>query len=216
MRRRRAERCLLRADVALEAGFVDDAREALEEARRLAPGVGGLSDLETRIAAVSPAVTESSRAPHSRVLPIAVAALLAIAGAIVAMTIVRFAVPRSASTSPSVPHPLESRVIPALLSSAPLAHEPPPPAAVSPAIDRAATPADDAARVGPSSERTETRAYSGGEPILLTAAADMPAPAIPQVAADAIISGTGAKAPEPPPAAAAELTVSNAVPLPSA
>jgi hypothetical protein len=35
MRRRRAERCLLRAEVALDAGFEDDARAALDEARRL-------------------------------------------------------------------------------------------------------------------------------------------------------------------------------------
>ena len=35
MRRRRAERCLLRAEVALDAGFENDARAALDEARRL-------------------------------------------------------------------------------------------------------------------------------------------------------------------------------------
>ncbi len=35
MRRRRAERCLLRAEAALDAGFEDDARAALDEARRL-------------------------------------------------------------------------------------------------------------------------------------------------------------------------------------
>lgn len=35
MRKRRAQRCVLRAEVALEAGFEDDARAALEEARRL-------------------------------------------------------------------------------------------------------------------------------------------------------------------------------------
>jgi hypothetical protein len=35
MRRRRAERCLVRAEVALEAGFEDEARAALDEARRL-------------------------------------------------------------------------------------------------------------------------------------------------------------------------------------
>lgn len=35
MRRRRAERCLLRAEIALDAGFEEDARVALDEARRL-------------------------------------------------------------------------------------------------------------------------------------------------------------------------------------
>lgn len=50
MRYRRAERCLLRADVALEAGFPEDAREALAEARALAPQMPGLDELEARIA----------------------------------------------------------------------------------------------------------------------------------------------------------------------
>src|SRR5688572_21708090 len=35
MRHRRAERCLLRAEMALDAGFDDEAREALDEAERL-------------------------------------------------------------------------------------------------------------------------------------------------------------------------------------
>src|SRR5687767_13031732 len=35
MRHRRAERCVLRAEMALEAGFEEDAREALDEAARL-------------------------------------------------------------------------------------------------------------------------------------------------------------------------------------
>jgi hypothetical protein len=51
MRQRRVERCLLKADVALEAGFLDDAREALEEARSLSPSSPELIDLERRIAA---------------------------------------------------------------------------------------------------------------------------------------------------------------------
>jgi hypothetical protein len=37
MRKRRIERCLLRASVALEAGVLEDARESIEEARRLSP-----------------------------------------------------------------------------------------------------------------------------------------------------------------------------------
>ena len=35
MRHRRAERCLLRAEMALDAGFDDEAREAIDEAERL-------------------------------------------------------------------------------------------------------------------------------------------------------------------------------------
>jgi hypothetical protein len=210
MRRRRAERCLLRADIALEAGFVDDAREALEEARRLAPGVGGVSALEARIATASSAVTESSPARHSRALPIAVAAALAIAAAIVATVMMRLAVPSSASASPSVPEPLVSRAVPALVSSAPLAQVPPPAAALSPAIDRVATPASFERRVDPSSE-TEAR---DAAPVLMPPIAATSSPAISPVPADTIVGATTANAPEPPPAA--EVAVPNAVPLPSA
>jgi hypothetical protein len=50
MRQRRAERCRLRAEVAIEAGFPDDAREALDEARRLQPELPGLISTEVRLA----------------------------------------------------------------------------------------------------------------------------------------------------------------------
>lgn len=55
MRQRRVERCLLKADVALEAGFAADAREALEEARYLSPFAPELSDLERRVASLESA-----------------------------------------------------------------------------------------------------------------------------------------------------------------
>lgn len=45
MRHRRAYRCLLRAEMALEAGFEDDAREALDEAERLNSGSPQLAAL---------------------------------------------------------------------------------------------------------------------------------------------------------------------------
>lgn len=51
MRRRRVERCILRAQVALEAGFPDDAREALEEAQRLDPSTPPFADFERQAAA---------------------------------------------------------------------------------------------------------------------------------------------------------------------
>lgn len=49
MRRRRAERLLLRADVATEAGCFDDARECLAEIRALAPSTPGLEDAERKL-----------------------------------------------------------------------------------------------------------------------------------------------------------------------
>lgn len=50
MRQRRAERCLIRADVALEAGVLDDAEASIEEARRLDGNVPGLDALARRLA----------------------------------------------------------------------------------------------------------------------------------------------------------------------
>lgn len=63
MRRRRAERLVLRADVAAEAGCLDDARGLIDEARALWAGAPGLADVEHRIAnaAVPAAVTKPRR-----------------------------------------------------------------------------------------------------------------------------------------------------------
>ena len=49
MRRRRAERLLLRADVAAEAGYFDDARECLSEVRTLLPAMAGLEEAERKV-----------------------------------------------------------------------------------------------------------------------------------------------------------------------
>jgi hypothetical protein len=49
MRRRRAERLMMRAEVALEAGFVDQAREALDEARQLDSSTPSLEALRERV-----------------------------------------------------------------------------------------------------------------------------------------------------------------------
>ena len=49
MRRRRAERLLLRADAAADAGFIDEAREALAEARRLEPSLPDVARLAQRL-----------------------------------------------------------------------------------------------------------------------------------------------------------------------
>jgi hypothetical protein len=50
MRKRRVSRCLLRADLALDDGSLEEARAALNEARRLEPGAPGLAELESRYA----------------------------------------------------------------------------------------------------------------------------------------------------------------------
>jgi hypothetical protein len=68
MRYRRAERCRLRAEVAIEAGFFDEAREALEEARRLQPDLPALALSEERLivaeSAPRGAVAAAPRARH--------------------------------------------------------------------------------------------------------------------------------------------------------
>ena len=51
MRRRRLERCVLRASVALEAGVLEDAAEALDEARRLDPNEITVQELAGQLAA---------------------------------------------------------------------------------------------------------------------------------------------------------------------
>ncbi len=51
MRRRRVERLIVRAETALADGNADEVREALEEARRLAPGVPQIAALEQALEA---------------------------------------------------------------------------------------------------------------------------------------------------------------------
>jgi hypothetical protein len=51
MRRRRAERCLMRADVAFSAGFLEDARAATDEAKELDPAWTAVAEMEERLAA---------------------------------------------------------------------------------------------------------------------------------------------------------------------
>lgn len=77
MRQRRAERLLLRAEAALDAGFIDDAKNALAEARRLSPEqpeidrIAGLID-----AAESAAAHESFTRTRTFYIATAIAALL--------------------------------------------------------------------------------------------------------------------------------------------
>ncbi len=49
MRRRRAERCILRAEVAAQQGSLDEARAAIDEARKLAPGLADIDRIEANI-----------------------------------------------------------------------------------------------------------------------------------------------------------------------
>src|SRR5689334_13019346 len=88
MRYRRAERCVIRAEEALAAGFEDEARHAHDEARELAPEiVPTFADLQERIAARAlaaplPSALEEpskSRAPLA-IIAVAAAGILAALG----------------------------------------------------------------------------------------------------------------------------------------
>jgi hypothetical protein len=80
MRRRRAERCLLRAEAALESGLEHEAYEALDEARRLASDTPDLETLRARVRERSRAgpVQETAREPVRRPVPLALAVGLSV------------------------------------------------------------------------------------------------------------------------------------------
>src|SRR5688572_28858974 len=71
MRRRRVERCVLRASVAIEAGVLEDAKAALEEVQRLDPYEPALDTLRSQLASAeidlssAGLVAASSAAPLS-------------------------------------------------------------------------------------------------------------------------------------------------------
>lgn len=75
MRRRRAERCILRAEVAAEAGCLEEARAALEEARKLAPGLPEIAAVEANIFGREAALVATPALRWSRLLYYAAAVL---------------------------------------------------------------------------------------------------------------------------------------------
>jgi hypothetical protein len=81
MRRRRVDRCVLRAAVAIDAGQLDDARAALEEVERLDPHEPAIQPLRTRLAdaLLKPA------APSIEPTPVSTTAVLEPAAAIPAV-----------------------------------------------------------------------------------------------------------------------------------
>src|SRR5215204_7163292 len=64
MRHRRADRCVLRAAAAIDAGQLNEASEALAEAQGLNPDASGLEGLLARVAALRPSQPPSA-APTS-------------------------------------------------------------------------------------------------------------------------------------------------------
>jgi hypothetical protein len=70
MRRRRIERCLLRASVAIEVGVLDEARAALEEVQRLDPREPGIGALEAQLASAEASVSTPSVEESTLELPL--------------------------------------------------------------------------------------------------------------------------------------------------
>jgi hypothetical protein len=80
MRRRRAERCILRAEVAAEAGCLEEARAALDEARKLAPGLAEIDAVEATIFGRPETIVGGSRTGRAiRLLCYAAAVLVSVA-----------------------------------------------------------------------------------------------------------------------------------------
>ena len=69
MRRRRAERLALRAEIAAEAGCVDDARECLAEARALVPALPGVKAAEAAIAEAEERLAAGADSPANEGTP---------------------------------------------------------------------------------------------------------------------------------------------------
>jgi hypothetical protein len=78
MRRRRAERLLLRAGTAADAGRLDEARDCIEEVRHLAPNLPGIAAVERKL---------SVPQPPSHVARRRLAALLIASGMVLAATL---------------------------------------------------------------------------------------------------------------------------------
>jgi hypothetical protein len=128
MRRRRLSRCLLRADLALEDGFRDDARSALDEAREIDPESADLAALDARLAELERRHPEPAAevAPPPAAIPVqpevsprrggvAIVAVLALAAVLVIVAVPRFTpelqgLPGRSSRSTAVTPPAPSEV----------------------------------------------------------------------------------------------------------
>ena len=80
MRRRRAERLVVRAEAALENGCIEDAGNALEEARRLCPSLPSLDDVQAKAARAAASSQQTAAAARVRRGMAIAAGLIIVAG----------------------------------------------------------------------------------------------------------------------------------------
>jgi len=183
MRRRRAERLIVRAEAALQNGSLEDAGSAIEEARALCPSLPSIDELQTKIARASerkPAV----RARVRRTLAIAAGLVMVVSSSAIGWRAMRTrpaALPEHPATLPSS----------AAATSAP----PAAPAAQSP-VPAAPTPAP------ASSIKVETEQVP---PVVISGATDDGDTATPSaLPPPARTESASATAPPPPPVAAVD------------
>jgi hypothetical protein len=116
MRRRRAERMLVHAETALDDGRLEEARAALDEARRLCPALPWLGDAEARLAlAAAPVVARPAAARVGRPLALAASFLIVAAAGIIGWRFMRAPAASSIATPPAVvaaPAPENARPAP--------------------------------------------------------------------------------------------------------
>jgi hypothetical protein len=138
MRRRRAERCLLRAEVALDAGFEDDARLALDEARRLDWQTPDFDSLKARLVQRRAAQAAERNGRRRRVyIAAALLAVMAAGGALVLQY--EGAAPETSARANTLPAPPQPVVQPV---SAPVADPPAAPTGGPPAVEQPSVVSD--------------------------------------------------------------------------
>jgi hypothetical protein len=163
MRRRRAERLVLRAEAAADAGCLDDARMCLTEARGLAPDLPGLDALDQRL---SPAAPVELPATRSRAF-VAAAVMAALIAALVFLgwpMVSRLDLPIESRRMPqttvpaAVPEPVTPAPRPAPAST--------PDTSVSEtSVPAANVPAPEVARIPPAETRVETPVTKPEKPV---------------------------------------------------
>ena len=210
MRRRRAERCVLRAEEALAAGHADDARAALDEARGLlAPGeTPTFEELRARVAGRSVMVTPAAPERRRTRWP-AAAAVLAITATLVGVGVYsQLRVPAgdlSVATGVPVETPASRVEAPPAAPSAVISHETVRAVATTPSEGAARSepgPSTEPATVGPvrvSLTSTPLPVPTSGQDALPTVIPETPAPLVappppapPPVAAEMPRAGAGA------------------------
>ena len=224
MRQRRIERLLIRADVALDAGFEDEARAALEEAEGLRADDPGVVSLKTRLAG-------RGARPAAAMPPVALAPPEPV---VVAAPVAPPPAPRAVVVAPAAPiapvivaTPAAPPAPPPVVVATPAAPPAPPPVVVAaPTVATRAAPPIAAIEPAPSVETTQPRRRTAVR--LALAAALMIAvgglsyfaapllirPAPRRVAQATAVAATPAPI-EPAPAAVAPAATDSSAPLPS-